>query len=67
MAGFLYERRQAFFADGRRTVSSRAQGLGSQATNVIDGDDSVSNASPAASDGMLFLRSDRYAYCLGAK
>ena len=36
------------------------------ATNVI-GDDSVSNASPAVSDGQIFLRSDKYAYCIGAK
>jgi outer membrane protein assembly factor BamB len=37
------------------------------ATNVIAGDDSVSNASPAVSDGQIFLRSNKYAYCVGAK
>jgi hypothetical protein len=37
------------------------------ATNVISGDEAVSNASPAVSDGQIFLRSDRYAYCIGAK
>ncbi|WP_170157398.1 PQQ-binding-like beta-propeller repeat protein [Roseimicrobium gellanilyticum] len=37
------------------------------ATNVIAGDDAVSNASPAVADGQVFLRSDRYAYCIGAK
>ena len=37
------------------------------ATNVIAGDDSVSNASPAVSDGMIFLRSNKYAYCFGAR
>ncbi len=37
------------------------------ATNVIIGDDSVSNASPAVSDGQIFLRSNKFAYCLGKK
>ncbi len=37
------------------------------ATNVIAGDDSVSNASPAVADGQIFLRSNRYAYCIGAR
>jgi outer membrane protein assembly factor BamB len=35
------------------------------ATNVISNDDSVSNASPAVSDGRIFLRSNKYAYCFG--
>ena len=37
------------------------------ATNVIDDDDSVTNASPAVSDGQIFLRSNKYAYCFGRK
>jgi hypothetical protein len=37
------------------------------ATNVITGDDSVSNASPAVSDGHIFLRSNKFAYCIGKK
>ncbi|MEZ5431197.1 MAG: hypothetical protein R3F31_08470 [Verrucomicrobiales bacterium] len=35
------------------------------ATNVISDDDSISNASPAVSDGQIFLRSNKYAYCFG--
>lgn len=37
------------------------------ATNVIDDDDSVTNASPAVSDGQIFLRSNKYAFCFGRK
>lgn len=37
------------------------------ATNVIADDNSVSNASPAVSDGRIFLRSNKYAYCFGKK
>jgi outer membrane protein assembly factor BamB len=37
------------------------------ATNVISNDDSISNASPAVSDGQIFLRSNKYAYCFGKK
>jgi outer membrane protein assembly factor BamB len=37
------------------------------ATNVISGDDSISNASPAVSDGQIFLRSNKFAYCFGKK
>jgi outer membrane protein assembly factor BamB len=33
--------------------------------NVIEGDDSIFNGTPAISGGHLFLRSDRYLYCLG--
>ncbi|MEQ1860547.1 MAG: PQQ-binding-like beta-propeller repeat protein [Chthoniobacteraceae bacterium] len=36
------------------------------ATNVIAGDDSVSNASPAVSNEQILLRTGRYAYCFGA-
>lgn len=37
------------------------------ATNVIDNDSSVFNGSPAMSNGQIFLRSDRYAYCIGER
>ena len=37
------------------------------AHNTIDGDDSVFNASPAISGGRLFLRSDKYLYCVSGK
>ncbi|MBE7494226.1 MAG: PQQ-binding-like beta-propeller repeat protein [Verrucomicrobiaceae bacterium] len=37
------------------------------ATNVISNDNSISNASPAVSDGQIFLRSNKYAYCFGNK
>jgi hypothetical protein len=31
------------------------------------GDDSGINASPALSDGQLFIRSNRYLYCIGGR
>lgn len=37
------------------------------AHNQIAGDDSVFNASPAVADGQIFLRSDRFAYCIGRR
>jgi hypothetical protein len=37
------------------------------AHNVIGGDPSVFNASPAVVDGQLFLRSDRFAYCVAER
>lgn len=37
------------------------------ATNVFANDDSVSNASPAVSDGMIFLRSNKFAYGIGKR
>jgi outer membrane protein assembly factor BamB len=37
------------------------------AHNVIAGDDSRTNASPAVSDGQILLRTDRCLYCLGDK
>ncbi len=37
------------------------------AHNVIEGDDSRTNASPAVSGGQLLLRTDRRLYCLGSK
>lgn len=35
------------------------------ATNVITDDASIFNASPAVSDGRIFLRSNKFAYCFG--
>lgn len=37
------------------------------ATNVISNDASVFNGSPAIADGLIFLRSDRFAYCFGTR
>jgi outer membrane protein assembly factor BamB len=37
------------------------------AHNVIEGDNSRTNASPAVSGGQLFLRTDRCLYCIGKK
>jgi len=37
------------------------------AHNVITGDKNRSNASLAASDGQLFMRNDRFLYCIGTK
>jgi hypothetical protein len=37
------------------------------AHNTIEGDDSRTNASPAISDGHIFLRTDANLYCIGAK
>ncbi|WP_156346403.1 hypothetical protein [Verrucomicrobium spinosum] len=36
------------------------------ATNVIAGDDTDFNATPAVSDGCLFLRSNQTLYCVGS-
>jgi outer membrane protein assembly factor BamB len=35
------------------------------AHNVIEGDDSIFNGSPAISNGQLLLRSDKFLYCIG--
>ena len=35
--------------------------------NVLEDDDSRTNASPTVSNGQLFLRTDRNLYCIGAK
>jgi hypothetical protein len=35
------------------------------AKNVIEGDDSQVNASPAVDGGKLYLRSDKALYCIG--
>ena len=37
------------------------------AHNVIEGDDSIFNASLVVSRGQLLLRSDKYLYCIGAR
>ena len=37
------------------------------AHNVIGTDKSRCNASPAVSDGQLFLRNDEYLYCIGKR
>jgi hypothetical protein len=61
-------------ADGRIHYVTRDQGtyvLAARpkfellAHNKIDDDPSVFNGSPAVSRGRLFLRSDRYLYCIG--
>ncbi len=66
----------AVAADGKLYVVSRKKGtfvlaarpkFEQLAHNTIDSDDSVFNGSPAVSDGRLFLRSDRYLYCIGKK
>ena len=44
-----------YSADGRFTLLAH---------NELSGDESQFNASPAVAGGELFLRSDRYAYCL---
>jgi outer membrane protein assembly factor BamB len=36
------------------------------AHNTFPGDDSIFNASPAVSDGRLYIRSNAYLYCIGA-
>jgi outer membrane protein assembly factor BamB len=62
-------------ANGKLYVVSRTKGtyvIAAQPTfkllahNTLE-DPSVFNASPAASDGQLFLRSDRTLYCIGKK
>ncbi|MBI4602619.1 MAG: PQQ-like beta-propeller repeat protein [Planctomycetes bacterium] len=61
-------------ADGKLYAVSRRSGtfvleatpeLRQLALNTFSGDDSDSNASPAVSDGRLYLRSDRFLYCVG--
>ncbi|MCS7046969.1 MAG: PQQ-binding-like beta-propeller repeat protein [Gemmataceae bacterium] len=65
----------ALLADGKIYYVSRTRGTyviqaGTKfkqlAHNTFASDRSVFNASPAAIDGRLLLRSDRYLYCLGA-
>jgi len=73
-AGLIYA--SAFLAGGRIYYVSRNQGtyvidakpeFKQIAHNVIASDTSVFNASPAAMDGKLLLRSDRRLYCIGRK
>jgi outer membrane protein assembly factor BamB len=63
-------------ADGRLYYVSRDRGTYVVAAspnfellahNTIDDDKSVFNGSPAVSGGRLFLRSDKYMYCIGTK
>ena len=57
-AGIAEVHEKAFGTDSSRM---RHQLL---AHNVIEGDDSRTNASPAVSDGRIFLRTDRRLYCI---
>jgi hypothetical protein len=61
-------------ADGKIYYVSREKGVYVLAAkpeyellahNVIAGDSSIFNASPAVSDGQLLLRSDTHLYCIG--
>jgi hypothetical protein len=63
-------------ADGKIYVVSRANGVFVLAAgpkyqlvahNTFGSDRSVFNGSPAVSSGQLFLRSDKYLYCIGKK
>lgn len=64
----------ATYGDGKIYYVSRTDGVyvvaaeptfKQLAHNVIKSDPSVFNASPAIADGQLYLRSDRYLYCIG--
>jgi outer membrane protein assembly factor BamB len=66
----------AVAADGKLYVVSREKGtyvlaaepkLKQLAHNTFSGDKSIFNGSPAISKGQLFLRSDKYLYCIGTK
>ena len=70
-AGKIYA--SPLLADGKLFVVTRRNGtfvLAAQpefkqlAHNTFESDDSDFNASPAVSDGRLFLRSNRYLYCV---
>jgi len=72
--GLIYA--SAFLAGGKIYYVSRNQGtyvvdakpdFKQVAHNFLAADASVFNGSPAALDGKLLLRSDRYLYCVGAK
>lgn len=63
-------------AEGRLYLVTRRSGtlvlkatpeLEELATNTFEGDPSDFNASPALSDGKLYIRSDRALYCVGVK
>jgi outer membrane protein assembly factor BamB len=73
-AGVVYA--SAVAADGKLYVVSRENGtfvLAARpkfevlAHNTLPDDRSIFNGSPAVSNGQLFLRSDRYLYCIGKK
>ena len=61
-------------AGGRLYVTTRDAGVAvlktgdkyeELAVNKLEGDDSLFNASPAVSDSHLFLRTNRFLYCIG--
>jgi outer membrane protein assembly factor BamB len=52
---------------GRVAVLAARPELEVLASTVIADDGSVFNASPAVVEGRVYLRSDRYAYCIGAR
>ncbi len=71
-----YNYASATYGDGKIYYVSRTDGVyvvaarptfKQLAHNVIKSDPSVFNASPAIADGRLYLRSDRYLYCIGKK
>jgi outer membrane protein assembly factor BamB len=73
-AGYIYA--SATYGDGKIYYVSRTDGVyvvaasptfKQLAHNVIKSDPNVFNASPAIADGKLYLRSDRYLYCIGKK
>lgn len=73
-AGQLYS--SVVIANGRLFAVSREKGtyvyaakpeFESVARNSLDDDAGTCNATPAFSDGQMFLRSDRYLYCIGRK
>ena len=62
------------FGDGKMYAVSRSHGtavyeaqpsLPRISLNVISNDESTFNGSPALSDGRIYLRSDRFLYCIG--
>jgi outer membrane protein assembly factor BamB len=66
----------ATYGDGKIYYVSREKGVYVVAAsptfellahNTFKSDSSVFNASPAIADGQLFLRSDRYLYCIGKR
>ena len=62
------------YGDGKLYAVSRENGtfvyqaepsLSQIAHNVFSEDDSTFNSSPAFSDGRMYLRSDKFLYCIG--
>jgi hypothetical protein len=73
-AGQLYA--SVVFANGQLYAASRENGtyvyaakpqFESVAKNSVDEDAGTCNATPAFSEGRMFLRTDRYLYCIGRK